>query len=56
MPETSEPGGEEDGILSNEISNAVVALYKEHGGKGRPGAAHIWSQTSRSSSWAGATA
>jgi uncharacterized protein YbcI len=34
LPETSGPGVEEDGILSNEISNAVVALYKEHGGKG----------------------
>ncbi len=34
MPETSEPGGEADGALGNQISNAVVALYKEHGGKG----------------------
>jgi len=32
-PEISEPGGE-DGALRQQISNAVVGLYKQHYGKG----------------------
>ncbi len=32
-PETDEPGGG-DGALRQQISNAVVALYKQHYGKG----------------------
>jgi uncharacterized protein YbcI len=34
MTETGEPGDGEDGTLRTEISNAVVALYKRHFGKG----------------------
>ena len=31
---TDEPSGEENGALRQDISNAVVGLYKEHYGKG----------------------
>ena len=34
VPGTGEPGGEADGALRQDISNAVVSLYKEHYGKG----------------------
>jgi len=34
MPETDESASEETGALRQEISNAVVGLYKEHYGKG----------------------
>src|SRR5215211_3850786 len=34
MPETDESVSEETGALRQEISNAVVGLYKEHYGKG----------------------
>jgi uncharacterized protein YbcI len=34
MPETGEPGSGENGTLRQAISNAVVALYKQHYGKG----------------------
>jgi uncharacterized protein YbcI len=34
LPEAREPGGDEDGTVRQEISNAVVGLYKQHYGKG----------------------
>ena len=33
-PEMDEPGGGEDGALRQQISNALVGLYKQHYGKG----------------------
>jgi len=33
-PEPRHPGGDEDGAVRQEISNAVVGLYKQHYGKG----------------------
>ena len=34
LPEPREPDGDEDGTVRQEISNAVVGLYKQHFGKG----------------------
>ena len=34
VPGTGEPGGETDGALRQDISNAIVGLYKDHYGKG----------------------
>ena len=34
VPGTGEPGGDAGGALRQDISNAIVGLYKEHYGKG----------------------
>jgi uncharacterized protein YbcI len=34
LPDAREPGGDENGTVRQEISNAVVGLYKQHYGKG----------------------
>jgi uncharacterized protein YbcI len=34
VSEAGEPGGEADGAVRQDISNAIVRLYKEHYGKG----------------------